>query len=215
MLEASHIAFSYGSKPLLVDASLKVETGDVVAIAGANGAGKTTLLRILAGLTYPVSGMVLADGLDVFSSSLRYRRALGYLSETAPVEPDMDVKGYLKYRAKLKGEQPRRIRHRVQESIETLGLEEYAETRIDNLSYGCRKRVAIAETILLRPRFLILDDPFAGLDSDSRDAIVKFVTSVSSFASVILTGHEKAEMTRAAHRFLQLKDGVLAEVKSL
>lgn len=211
MLEAKNISFSYGDGNVFSSASFAVRPGETVALAGANGAGKSTLLRVLAGLLMPCTGHVYADGSDVFMRPMRYRRILGYLPESAPVEPGMTVKAYLRYRARLKGEQSRRLRHRVDEAMETCGLTDSADVSTDFLSAGQRKRVALADALILRPRVLLLDDVLAGLDARTRTSLAETLSSSTSFASVIVAGHELADMGRFAKRFFVLKDGMLYE----
>ena len=214
MLEVKHISFSWGRAPLLDDVSFTVAPGETVALAGANGAGKTTLLRILAGVYLPSAGTVVGDSADMFLAPLRYRRLLGYLPESATVEPGMTVKEYLKYRANLKGEMQKKIRHRVLEAMDLCGLSARAEARVDNLSQGLRKRVALAEAILLRPRFLLLDDLLAGLDAETRLSVGRILRSVSSFAATVVSGHELDELESFASKFYVLKDGRLLGAKT-
>lgn len=207
MLEVNHISFRWNRNPLLQDVTFTVSPGEVVLLAGANGAGKTTLMKILAGLVFPESGSVRVDGFDVFEAPLRYRRLMGYLPENAPSDEDMNVREYLRYRALLRGEQSRKIRHRVQESMELCGLERVAAQRIETLSQGLRKRVALADALLLRPRFLLLDDLLAGLDIDTRESIGPILAALSSFAAIILAGHELDEMAAYVTKYVVLKDG--------
>lgn len=214
MLEVQHISFAWGVKPLLDDVSFSVSPGETAVLVGANGAGKTTLLRILAGLYLPASGAVYADDFDVFRQPLRFRRMLGYLPESAVSEPDMTVQSYLKYRARLRGEMTKKIRHRVDEAMELCGLTSHVDARIGLLSQGLRKRVALADAVLLRPRFLILDDLLAGLDAVTRDSVGRILQAVSSFAAVIVSGHELDELQQWATKFLVLKDGKLMGVKT-
>ncbi len=214
MLEVKHISFSWGRAPLLDDVSFTVAPGETVALAGANGAGKTTLLRILAGVCLPSAGTVVGDSADLFLAPLRYRRLLGYLPESAAVEPGMTVKEYLKYRANLKGEMQKKIRHRVMEAMELCGLSARANVRVDALSQGLRKRVALADAILLRPRFLLLDDLLAGLDAETRISVGRILKSVSSFAATIVSGHELDELQGFATKFLVLKDGRIIGAKT-
>ena len=199
---------------MLDDVSFTVAPGETVALAGANGAGKTTLLRILAGVCLPSSGTVVGDSVDLFLSPLRYRRLLGYLPESAAVEPGMTVKGYLKYRANLKGEMQKKIRHRVLEAMELCGLSARADSWIGSLSQGLRKRVALADAILLRPRFLFLDDLLAGLDAETRASVGRILKSVSSFAATVVSGHELDELEGFATNFLLLKGGRLQNAKT-
>ena len=213
MLEVRDITFSYARRRILDGATFSVASGETVALVGANGAGKTTLMRILAGLYLPSSGSLRADGFNVFREPIRFRRQLGYLPESAPMEPGFTVKGYLKFRARLKGEQNRRIRHRVFEALAACGIEDLADMRITHLSNGMRRRVALADALLLRPRFLLADDLFAGIDPAARTALGQTLVSFSQFASVVVTGHELEDLARCATRFLVLKGGRLEEVK--
>lgn len=213
MLEVQDIAFAYGRRRILENVTLKVDSGETVALVGANGSGKTTLMRVLSGLLLPTSGMVRADGFDVAKEPIRFRRALGYLPERAPVEPDLRVADYLKFRAKVKGEKARKIRHRVAEALEACGLAELGAARIGRLSHGQQRLVALAEALLLRPRFLLADDLFAGIDPGARAALGRTIATFSQFTSVIVSGHELDELGAFATRFVLLKDGRLEDVK--
>ena len=214
MLEARNISFAWGDAPLLDDVTFSVAPGEVAALVGANGAGKTTLMKILAGVMLPSSGMVLADGNDAFATPIRYHRMIGYLPENCPVELDMTVKAYLTYRAQLKGEMTKKIRHRVQEAISLCGLGRLADGRVGRLSFGQRKRVALADALLLRPRFLLLDDLLAGLDAVTRASLGRILASVAMFAAVVVSGHELDELETYAGKFLVLKDGRMLAAKT-
>ena len=209
MLEVRHISFSWKRTPVLDDVSFTVSPGETLALVGANGAGKTTLLRILAGVCMPCFGTVVGDTVDMVRSPLRYKRLAGYLPESSPAPSDMTVNGYLKYRANLKGEVSKKIRHRVFEAMDLCGLAESAGARIGVLSQGMRKRVALADAILLRPRFLFLDDLFAGLDAVTRMSVGRILKAVSTFASTVVSGHELDELQEIAAKFLVLKGGRL------
>ena len=210
MFEARNICFSRGGAEILSGVTFSVDVGEVCAVVGVNGAGKTTLLKILAGIWMPTSGTSVADGADIMREPIRYRRRLGWLGETAPADDDLTVKSYLKYRARLKGEQTRKIRHRVREAISVCGLDGIADSFVGNLSRGQRKRVALAEAVLLRPRLLLLDDVFAGLDAESCEAVISMVVSFRSFASILIAGHERDVFERLGTRILELKDGRIA-----
>lgn len=214
MLEVEHISFSWGRAVLLDDVSFTLAPGETAVLAGANGAGKTTLLKVLAGLCCPSSGTVRADGVDTFLQPLRYRRMMGYLPETAPADGDMSVRGYLRYRATLRGEMAKKIRHRVAEAMDLCGLQPYADARIGTLSFGLRKRVALADALLLRPRFLLLDDLLAGLDLATRMSFGRILAAISSFASVIVSGHELDELAQWATKFYVLREGRVVGAKT-
>jgi len=212
VLEAENIRFSYGRESVLDGVSFAVAPGETVVLAGPNGAGKTTLMRVLAGLYAPQSGCVRADGRDIALTPLRYRRTLGWLGAGAGDDGDLTVKEYLKYRALLKGEQSRKIRHRVQEALAACRLEKAADTPVCRLSDGTQKRVALADAILLRPRFLLLDDLLAGLDPTARDSLGETLAAVRAFSAVVVSGHELEAYAPIASRYLVLRGGHLREV---
>lgn len=210
MIEVRNLSFSYRKRSVLRDVSFVVSPGEVVSVVGANGAGKTTLLRVLATLAVPDSGMVLYDGQDGLARPLKYRRQLGYLSEGAPLYEDMSVKEYLAYRADLKGEPAKRVRRRINEAAELCRIADLMRVPIGQLSLGLRKRVALADALLLRPRVLLLDDFLAGLDHGMRTSAGEILSNAAAFSSVIVTGHEIADFARWTTRFLVLRNGVIS-----
>ena len=210
MFEVRNIAFTYRDQPVLRDVSFVVSPGEAVSVIGANGAGKTTLLRVLATLAVPDSGAVMVDGQNALAKPLRYRRLLGYLPETVALYDDMTVKEYLNYRAALKGEMPKRIRRRVDEACEMCRITDLLRRPIRLLSAGLRKRVALADALLLRPRVVLLDDFLAGLDASMRDAAAGIVSDAAAFSAVIATGHELDDLAKWTTRFLILREGIIS-----
>lgn len=210
MFEVRNIAFSYAREEVLRDVSFVVSPGEAVSIVGANGAGKTTLLKILSTLAVPNAGHIQLDGNDAFAKPLRYRRLMGYMPEEPELYPDMKVKSYLEYRARLKGEPDKRIRRRVAEACEMCELSKLAKKTIRSLSTGLKKRVALADAILLRPRVLLLDDFLAGLDSSMRESAGSIISQVAAFSSVVVTGHEIDDFAKWTTRFLVLSDGMIS-----
>ena len=210
MLDIRNIAFTYRKEPVLRNVSFVVSPGETVSVVGANGAGKTTLLRILATLAVPDSGLVLSDGRNAFAHPVEYRRQLGYLPENVSLYDDMTVKEYLIYRARLKGEPFKRIRRRVGEASEMCRIADLMRRPIRWLSSGIKKRVALADALLLRPKVLLLDDFLAGLDTEMRDTAGEMLSEAAAFSSVIVTGHEIEDLSKWTTRFLVLRDGVIS-----
>ena len=210
ILKVTDLHVSYGKIAALKGISFNVYPGEIIAILGANGAGKTTLLKVLATLAAPDSGVVMVDGQNALAKPLRYRRQLGYLPERVALYEDMTVKEYLNYRAALKGEPVKRIRRRVDEACEMCRISDLLRAPIGSLSAGLKKRVALADALLLRPRVLLLDDFLAGLDSDMREAAGSVLSAAAAFSSVIVTGHELDDFAKWATMFFVLKDGVIA-----
>lgn len=212
MIEVRNLAFSYRRRTILRDVSFVVSPGEVVSVIGANGAGKTTLLKVLATLAVPDAGQILLEGSDALAKPLRYRRQIGYLPELPALDDDMSVRDYLRYRANLKGEPARRVRRRVSEAAEICRVSDLMRAPIRSLSLGLRKRVALADALLLRPRVLLLDDFLAGLDTSMRRTAGEILSSAAAFSSVIVTGHELSDFAQWTTRFIVLRDGVSATV---
>ena len=205
MLSVSHLSFAYSGKNILDDLSFDVATGEIVALWGPNGVGKTTLVKVLAGIYLPRSGRIVVDGVDSADSPMRYRRQIGYMGDEFPLYGDMTVKDFLYHRARLKGEKMIRVRYRVREAFEDCNLESLAKTSIRFLSQGQRKRVALADAILLRPRLLLLDDVVAGIDDESRASVISALKTVSATSTVIVTGHERECLSKFVTRFMEFE----------
>lgn len=212
MLEVRNLSFSYQSAEVLKDVSFFASPGEIVSVVGGNGVGKTTLMRILATLIVPDGGSIVSDGLNVFEHPVRYRRQVGYLPENPAPYEDMTVKEYLSYRSLLKGEPSKRVRRRVNEATELCRVDGLLRKTIGLLSSGQKKRVALADALLLRPRVLILDDFLAGLDTEMRELSGRILSEAAAFSSVIVSGHELADLARWTTRFLVLKEGIVTSV---
>jgi ABC-2 type transport system ATP-binding protein len=211
MVEVRNLSCSYDKLRILKDVSFTVSPGERVCVVGANGAGKTTLLRILAALAVPDCGTVAIDGCEAPSNPLRYRHQLGYLPEKCSLYEDMTVKNYLVYRANLKGEPPKRVRRRVSEAAEMCRLTDLLGCPVGILSAGEKKRVALADAVMLRPRLLLLDDFLAGLDRGMRETAGRILSDAAAYSSVVVSGHEIGDFSEWATRFLVLKDSSLSD----
>lgn len=209
MLEVRNLSFSYRRREVLRNVSFVASPGETVSIIGANGAGKTTLLKILATLLVPDDGSILFDGHNANEEPMKFRRQLGYLPEESALYEDMTVRDYLDYRAHLKGEMEKRIRRRIDEAIEMCRIKDIAKTTIKKLSFGLKKRVQLADALMLRPRVLLLDDFLGGLDRPMRLQVAEILQNAAAFSSVIATGHDVEDMAKWTTRFLVLKDGII------
>lgn len=211
MLCMDGVSFLYSAGRGVEAVSLRVEPGDVLGVMGANGAGKSTLLALAAGVMRPQAGRValftqsaIERGKPLVYDSvqdLEFRANVGYLTEACPVYADLTVRRYLAYRAQLKGERYMRVRRRVSEAIERMGLKDVELERMRGLSAGFRKRVALAEAILLLPRVLVLDDPFAGLDVAMQPQCAQVIQSLADRAAVVVSGHDAQLLGLCCTRF--------------
>jgi ABC-2 type transport system ATP-binding protein len=213
VIEASGITKRYGDFLAVDHVSFRAEAGDVVGFLGPNGAGKTTTMRILTGFLPATDGSAKIGGHDIFEEPLAARRAVGYLPETPPLYPEMDVQGYLHYVAKIK-DVPRRERHdAVERAMQRCGLSDVKRRVIGALSKGYRQRVGIAQAIVHDPAVLILDEPTVGLDPIQIREIRSLIADLAAPRegarghTIVLSTHILAEVEAICRRVIIINRG--------
>ncbi len=178
----------YRDWPVLWDLDLTVQWGESLALFGANGAGKTTLLRILSTSVRPDAGAVRVAGCDLLRRTGEARRRIGVVGHRSFLYEDLTPRENLTYYARLYGVSNREVR--VVNALEQVGLNSRANHKVRALSNGMQKRASIARAILHQPDVLLLDEPEAGLDHDSRQMLGELLTEwTADGRSVIFTTH--------------------------
>jgi len=212
LIEIQGLTKYYGRVRALHDASFTVARGEVVGFLGPNAAGKTTALRILTGYLAATSGTAKVAGFDVFEDSLEVRRRIGYLPETVPLYPEMTVRSYLGYCARLRGVSRKDCDKRVADAIEKARLEEVRDTIIGRLSKGFRQRVGIAQALVHDPPVLILDEPTLGLDPRQIIETRQLIKDLGRDHTVILSTHILPEVSMTCSRVVIINRGrIVAE----
>jgi len=211
VIEAQNLTKRYGDLLAVDRVSFTAEAGEVVGFLGPNGAGKTTTMRILTGFLPATDGTAKIDGHDIFDEPLAARRAVGYLPESPPLYPEMDVSGYLRYVAALKDVPRARRKAAVDRAVECCGLAEVHRQVIGSLSKGFRQRVGIAQAIVHEPSVLILDEPTVGLDPIQIREIRSLISELSGDAesghTIVLSTHILAEVEAICRRVIVINQG--------
>ncbi len=207
MIEANNLVRRYGDFAAVDDVSFTIAAGEVVGLLGHNGAGKTTIMKMLTGFLEPSAGTILVDGVDVFADSTAVQAQMGYLSESSPLYPELSVVDYLAYAADLRGLDPQSC---VPEAIAATQLESKALDPIQTLSRGYKQRVGVAQAILHKPRFLILDEPSNGLDPTQTQHMRDLIRNLAQTATIILSTHIMQEVNAVCDRAIILRSGKLA-----
>lgn len=180
-------------------------------LTGDNGAGKTTLLRILATLLRPSSGQVTIDGLPLPDDADRIRACLAYVSARGFVYDDLTALENLRFASRLTG--VRATDDELRRILETAGLGEAMEQPVRSFSTGMRRRLALSTLELRALRLALIDEPYAGLDSDGMALVDRMVFELlAAGTTVVLASHQVGEATRRADRTMRLVDGRLREV---
>ena len=207
MIEVQHITKRYGRVTAVDDVSFRVERGEVLGFLGPNGAGKTTTMRILTGYMPPTSGKALVAGHDVIDQPLDAKRRTGYLPESPPLYPEMTVRDYLAFVARIKGVPKAERTKRVAWAMERTRVADMAARHCGKLSKGYRQRVGLAQAILHNPDVLILDEPTAGLDPKQILETRDLIKSLAGDHTVILSTHILPEVSQTCSRVVIINKG--------
>ncbi|MGP1684515.1 MAG: ABC transporter ATP-binding protein, partial [Giesbergeria sp.] len=161
-LEARHISLSYGTNEVLRDVTLKIEPGEFFALLGPSGSGKSTLLRLIAGFNQHQRGQLLVDGQDI-TGTPPHARNIGMVFQNYALWPHMTVYDNVAFGLVERRETRDAIRRKVGDVLELVGLSEYGKRRPGQLSGGQQQRVALARTVVIEPKLLLLDEPLSNL----------------------------------------------------
>ena len=212
MIEVQHLTKTYGSVTAVDDISFRVEPGEIVGLLGPNGAGKTTTMRVLTGYIPATEGKALIAGFDVFEQPIDAKQRTGYLPETPPLYPEMTVREYLTFVARIKGVSRVDRERRVEASMERTRGDDRADSHCGKLSKGYRQRVGLAQAILHNPDVLILDEPTAGLDPKQIIETRELIKSLAGDHTIILSTHILPEVSQTCERVVIIHRGrVVAE----
>ncbi|HEX9187202.1 MAG TPA: ATP-binding cassette domain-containing protein, partial [Vicinamibacteria bacterium] len=212
MIEVESLTKRYGRATAVDGVSFRVERGEILGFLGPNGAGKTTTMRILTCYLPPTEGTARVAGYDVFAQPMEVKRRVGYLPETPPLYPDMSVRDYLEFCARIKGVPGKERRGRVADAIEKCRVGDVRDKLIAKLSKGYRQRVGLAQAILHNPDVLILDEPTAGLDPKQIIETRELIRSLAGSHTVILSTHILPEVSMTCGRVVIINKGrVVAE----
>lgn len=204
-ISVSEVSRFYGAQQALKNVSFNIKSGEVVGFLGPNGAGKSTMMKILTGFLPASSGKVSVCGLDVTEQDISFRHKIGYLPEHNPLYLDMYVSEYLHFIGavyKIKN-----IRKRVDEMIESTGLEPERHKKIGALSKGYRQRVGLAQALLPDPEVLILDEPTTGLDPNQISGVRNLIKEVGQSKTVLLSTHIMQEVKAICERVIIIHNG--------
>jgi ABC-2 type transport system ATP-binding protein len=205
MIQVRNLSKWYGPFRAVDNVSFHIKEGEIVGFLGPNGAGKTTTIRILTCFMPASSGSASVAGHDVFSQSMKVREIIGYLPESVPLYPEMRVREYLNFRAKLRG-----ITERapvIEKAAQRCRVTEFIDRPIGQLSRGMKQRVGLAEALMHDPKVLILDEPTLGLDPTQIRETRNLIKDLSRSHTVMLSSHILPEVEATCQRAIIIAGG--------
>ncbi len=210
ILSTVDLTKSFKGRKVVNDVNLRIAQGEVVGLLGPNGAGKTTTFYIIVGLTDPDAGQVLLDGVDIthLPMYLRARNGISYLPQEPSIFRKLTVEENIMAVLETLPLSAHQRRERLEELIEELGLQQVRRSAGYLLSGGERRRVEIARSLVISPSFMLLDEPFSGIDPLTVLDIQKIVVQLKeSGIGVLVTDHNVRETLRVTDRAYIINNG--------
>jgi len=211
-LHTTDLTKSYSGRTVVKGVNLDISSGEVVGLLGPNGAGKTTTFSMVVGLTAPDSGRVLLDGTDVTDDPMyvRARKGIGYLPQEASIFRGLSVEDNITAILETLPLDAAERRNRRTELLAELGLTPLAKAPAYTLSGGERRRVEITRALVVSPKIMLLDEPFAGIDPIAVTDIQKIIFHLKERGiGVLITDHNVRETLRITDRAYIVHDGVI------
>jgi len=211
-LHTTDLTKSYSGRTVVRGVNLDISSGEVVGLLGPNGAGKTTTFSMVVGLTAPDSGRVLLDGADVTDDPMyvRARKGIGYLPQEASIFRGLSVEDNITAILETLPLDSTTRRNRRTELLAELGLTPLAKAPAYTLSGGERRRVEITRALVVSPKIMLLDEPFAGIDPIAVTDIQKIIFHLKERGiGVLITDHNVRETLRITDRAYIVHDGVI------
>jgi ABC-2 type transport system ATP-binding protein len=201
ILNVQDLHKSYGETHAVRGVSFSVARGEIFGLLGPNGAGKTTTISMITGLFPPSSGRIEVDGLDMQRDTNAAKSKIGLVPQELALYPTLSARDNLDFFGGIYGLRGKKLRARVDEVLEMVGLADRANEAVKNYSGGMKRRVNIAAGLLHEPQILFLDEPTVGVDPQSRNAIFESVQALNRAGmTVIYTTHYMEEAQRLCHR---------------
>jgi len=215
MITVKSLSKRYARTVAVDHISFEVQKGQIVGFLGPNGAGKTTTMRILTCFLPPTEGTASVAGFDVLEQPMEVKKRIGYLPETPPVYPEMEVVEYLTFVGRLKGMSGPGLAKRLAEVSERCAIADVQTKLIGKLSKGYRQRVGLAQAIIHNPDVLILDEPTAGLDPKQINETRELIKSLAGDHTIILSTHILPEVEQTCEQVIIINKGKLVATDSV
>lgn len=210
MLEPKSVKKSFDSIPALKDISIQVEDGEIVSILGPSGCGKTTLLNLILGIVEADRGEICYNGEDLTHTAME-KRGFNIVFQDYALFPNLNVRQNITYG--LKNRPGVSTEEEGKDLIYLLGLREQLDKRIDQLSGGQKQRTALARTMVMKPRILLLDEPLSALDGVIKESIkdrIKTIAREYHLTTIIVT-HDPEEALTLSDRVLIIDEGTISQ----
>lgn len=211
-LRAENLVKQYGNRTVVKSVSLSVDQGEIVGLLGPNGAGKTTTFYMTVGFVSPLSGKVFLDGDDITRLPMykRSKMGIGYLPQESSIFRKLSVEDNIKAVLEMTDLDKMAQKHKLEELIEEFSLQKVRKNKGDTLSGGERRRTEIARSLAVNPKFILLDEPFAGIDPIAVEDIQAIVYKLKQKnIGILITDHSVEQTLSITDRAYIMVDGAI------
>lgn len=213
IVEATKVSKKYGYFFALKDISIEVNAGTSIALLGPNGSGKSTLLRIIANHLRATSGQIRIFGLNPDADASKIKAKVGFVAHESFLYDELSIQENLRFYQRMFS--AKKANEDLYEPVRLLGLNAWLEMPVKNLSHGLRKRADIARALIHKPELLILDEPFSGLDENSRDLLVDYLVHEQRKITLLLSSHDIDLAKKACKELVFLDRGKVVDKQGL
>ena len=218
-LEVSHLSVSFGERTVISDLSFALQAGEIASLLGPSGCGKTTLLRAIAGLLQPREGTIRLGTQLVGLSSVvlpPHKRRTGYVPQQGALFPHLNVAQNIAFGLSKKEFSQAEITKTISEMLELIGMSGYENQMPTELSGGQQTRVALARALAIKPKMVLLDEPFSALDAELRNELRSEVVALlrAQGTTAILVTHDREEALVSSDKVVLMRDGKIAQYGS-
>jgi putative spermidine/putrescine transport system ATP-binding protein len=212
-LTLDKLSLAYGKTIAVKDLDLEIRKGELLALLGPSGCGKTTTMRSIAGLMTPVGGRISLDGADITRVAAN-KRAVGLVFQSYALFPHLTVFENVAFGLKLKGMRGTELETKVTAGLKSVGLSAFADRKTPELSGGQQQRVALARSMVMEPKVLLLDEPLSNLDARLRLEMRTELQRVQkeSGVTMIFVTHDQVEALALADRIVVMKNGAIEQI---
>lgn len=210
MLRLEHIKKSYDGTTILNDINLEIADGEIVSILGPSGCGKTTLLNLILGMTEADSGKIIFNGEDITNTPME-KRGFNIVFQDYALFPNLNVAKNIRYG--LRNKPGISTDKEVEDLIQLLGLREHLGKKIDQLSGGQKQHVALARTMVMKPRILLLDEPLSALDGVIKESIKEKIKEIARefHLTTIIVTHDPEEALTLSDHVMIINEGKISQ----
>lgn len=207
ILSIKNLSHRYTTSWAIRDIDLEINRTGILGLLGSNGAGKSTTMNIMCGVLNQTEGSVLINGIDIRENPESAKRLIGFLPQNPPLYLDLTVDEYLIYTAELRKMEKMNIKPALEEAKDRCGISHFSSRLIKNLSGGYRQRVGIAQSIIHRPKLVVMDEPTNGLDPNQITEVRALIKEIAVEHAVIFSSHVLSEVQLLCKEIKMIADG--------